>query len=194
MLRTILLGFSRLTDFKGRDGHLAFWPYAFTVMGLLAVIGTAAFAPTFAEAMNRMQRFALDHPDQATVSATATSYSIQIRGSHPELAPDFRGIVAASAVGLVAAVILLAGAVVRRLHDRNRTGLWGLGPIPFAIVAMVAFPRLADQFGRVGGPDLRLFFALFLNNWLYLAALALLAFLLWGDGTPGPNRFGPPPA
>ena len=46
-------------------------------------------------------------------------------------------------------------------------------------------PRLMER---------RLFFLLFLNNLLYLVALASLIVLLVLGGTAGPNRFGPEPA
>ena len=63
-------------------------------------------------------------------------------------------------------------------------------PIPFIVFALVAMPKLFDQVSQVGTPDLRLFFAIFFNNILYIATLVFLIVLLCGDSTKGENRFG----
>lgn len=93
------------------------------------------------------------------------------------------------AVTLIAAV----GVVARRLHDRGRGGSW--------LIVFVAAPSglAALSIWLVEGPaDLDF-------RWAVPTALAMsllsLALNIWGfveigllRGTPGPNRFGPPPA
>jgi uncharacterized membrane protein YhaH (DUF805 family) len=193
MIKAILRGLKSLTVFSGRDNPSQFWPYAGFVL-LLAFIGFGASAlPEISRSMQAMQRFAVQHPELANVQSTPTSYSVQIDGYHPELMPDFTMIIRGLIVGIVLAVILLAAAVVRRLHDRGRSGLWGLLPLPFLGVACAMLPRLFSSFSATDGPPLPLFFGLVVNNFLYLAALAILAVTLAGQGADEANRFGAPP-
>jgi uncharacterized membrane protein YhaH (DUF805 family) len=150
--------------------------------------------PEMSASMERMQRFAEEHPDQATVEQGPGSYSITIHGHHPELMPDFSRMMSLIVVGFVVIIFLLAAAVVRRLHDRGKSGAWGLMPIPFIVFASVAMPMLFNQFSQGGTPDLSLFFALFFNNMLYLASLVFLIVLLCGASAKGENHYGPEPA
>jgi uncharacterized membrane protein YhaH (DUF805 family) len=102
--------------------------------------------------------------------------------------------VAVGSITVAATVVLLAAAVARRLHDRNRRGYWGLLPLPFLAAGLALMPGIFER-AAAGReiPDPRLFLALVLNNLVYLAALGFLIVLLAGPGTTGPNRFGPPP-
>jgi len=193
MFRSILRGFMKLAVFSGRDRPSRFWPYAAVAVGIAFVGGGVIVIPIFFGAFARMQAFATAHPDQATVTATPGSYSIQIHGHHPELMPDFSAFFGGVGLTFAIAVGLLAAAVARRLHDAGRSGLWGLPPVLFVIVALVLFPRLFAGFDSSEGPDLGLFFLLFANNALYLGSLGLLVILLAGRSTPRPNRFGAPP-
>lgn len=194
MIRSILRDFTRLASFSGRQDRASFWAYLCIVVVIAMACGATVALPAVLTTFEGMQRFAAEHPDQATVVATPNSYSIQIHGDHPELMADFGGVIAGGALTLAVAVVLLAAAVARRLHDTGRPGFLGLMPLPFAATAMVFFPRLFDPFADGGEPDLGLFLALFANNMLYIGALGLLGFLVALDGTAGPNRYGPPPA
>jgi len=178
----------RLADFRGRETRDHFWPYAFTVMGLAAAALFAVMIPGMTRSMERMREFARTHPDQATVTSGPGQYSISIEGNHPELMPDFGPMLQAVDALFVIAVLLLAAAVTRRLHDRGLRGWWGLLPLPFVAYSLTAMPRFfADPAG-----DLRGFFLIFASNFLYLASLGILALLLSGKTRPA-NRFGPPP-
>jgi uncharacterized membrane protein YhaH (DUF805 family) len=97
-------------------------------------------------------------------------------------------------IGCALAVLLLAAAVTRRLHDRGRRGWWGLAPLPFLVVGMTVFPRLfkTTLAGEMTPDSMRLFGLMFANNLLYLGSLGLLIFLLAGASQPNANRFGPP--
>jgi uncharacterized membrane protein YhaH (DUF805 family) len=78
---------------------------------------------------------------------------------------------------------LAAGA--RRLHDTNRSGWWQLIVwVPYAIV-LVLRPATGSTFGAVALAGIVALIAL-------ICAIVLLVFLLL-PGTPGDNRFGPPP-
>ena len=111
--------FRRLASFSGREDRASFWPYAAFVFGLSMVGMFAVMIPAMAESMRKMQNFAAEHPDQATVTSGPGQYSISIEGNHPELMPDTGGMITAISIILLIAVMLYAAAVVRRLHDRG---------------------------------------------------------------------------
>jgi uncharacterized membrane protein YhaH (DUF805 family) len=113
-----------------------------------------------------MQRFAAEHPDQATVTQGPSGYAIEVQGNHPELFPDMTPFFTVMQVGCALAVVLLAAAVTRRLHDRGRRGWWGLPPLPFLLVGMTAFPRFFNSTlaGEMTPDAMKLFGLLFANN------------------------------
>jgi uncharacterized membrane protein YhaH (DUF805 family) len=187
-------GFTGLLRFSGRDPAGRFWPYVGVVIGLFFAAAAATMGPIMNGAFARMQAFAAEHPDQATVTRGPGSYSIQIHGNHPELMLDVTPFFTVMQIGCAVAVLLLAAAVTRRLHDRGRRGWWGLVPLPFLVVGMTAFPRLfkTTLAGEMTPDSLRVFGLMFANNLLYLGSLALLVILLAGASQPNANRFGPP--
>lgn len=192
MFKSIGHNLAGLVRFSGRDARETFWPYALVLFGLSLVAMALVFIPSFVETMTRMQRFAAEHPELTTVTRGPGSTSMQIRGSHPELMPDFTGAMnGMTAVALIFAA-LVAAAVTRRLHDRGSTGAWGLLPLLFLVIGAVLMPGEMQGF-RTGAPNLAGFFLLFFNNLLYLASLGWLLFLLARDGTAGPNRYGEDP-
>lgn len=192
MIRSILRDFTRLAQFGGREGRAEFWAFAIACLSIGFAIGAVIVMPAMSAAFSEMQRFAVEHPDQATIVTSPTSYEIQIEGSHPELLPDVDVVVAGAGMFGGLAIVLLAAAVARRLHDCGRSSLWGLLPLPFIGTALLLSPKLWASFEVGGEPDLRLFFALFANNILYLGSLGLLGVLLAGQGQAGDNRFGGP--
>jgi uncharacterized membrane protein YhaH (DUF805 family) len=193
MFGSIGRGFAGVLRFSGRDSRGQFWPYALFLVLLNFAAAAALITPLIFETIARMQRFAAEHPELTTVESGPGQYSIRIEGHHPELMPDMSAIAIGSAVLTVVTAALLAAAVTRRLHDRDRRGWWGLMPLPFLLLAAGLMPRIFESFGRGEPPQVGLFLGLFLNNALYLATLAALIVLLVGAGTPGPNRFGEPP-
>lgn len=190
MIGSIRAGLGGLVTFSGRDGRSRFWPYAGFIVLLMFVGVGAAVLPTMADFFAKMQRFAAEHPDQATVQSSPGSYSIQIEGNHPELTPDFGPIIGWMGVMVAAAVALLAAAVTRRLHDRGRSGLWGLMPLPFLIYSLTMMAKVFSSFDNPNGPNLGLFFSVFFSNLLYMAGLVTLIVLLAGDSAKDENRFG----
>ena len=182
-------GLSGLTRFSGRDGRGRFWPYALAVVGVTFVVLSVGMAATMSAMLVDMQAFAVAHPDQAVITTGPGSYSIQIEGDTPGLALNFTPMAAAMGAGVSLAVLLLAAATTRRLHDSGRRGYWGLLPLPFLIVGISAFPRLMAE-GDAASTGL--FLALFVNNLIYLGTLVLLVVLLTQRSNTGGNRFGPP--
>jgi uncharacterized membrane protein YhaH (DUF805 family) len=184
---SILGHFRRLLDFSGRESRASFWPYTAVVFAITMVGGMAVMLPGMMDMFDRMQQFAIDNPDQATITQGPGHYSITIEGHHPELMPDLGAMVGGIAFVSVVAIALLAAAVTRRLHDRGSRGLWGLLPVPFLFSGFYLMPRMF----RMSEPDMELFGLLFANNAVYLASLGFLAYLLASPGNPDANRFGP---
>jgi uncharacterized membrane protein YhaH (DUF805 family) len=187
-------GFTGLVRFSGRDPGRRFWPYAGVVIGLVIAGMATLIVPITSQSFERMQRFAVEHPDQATVTQGPGSYSIEIQGNHPELMPDMTPFFAVLRISVVVAVLLLAAAVTRRLHDRGRRGWWGLPPVVFLVGGLALFPRLFQSMlsGEMTPDVMKLFGLMFANNLLYLGSLVLLIVLLSGASQPSENRFGPP--
>jgi uncharacterized membrane protein YhaH (DUF805 family) len=195
MLAAIQHNLGRLANFSGRDTRSQFWPWAGCVVGGVALVWFVAAGSVMATAVSKMTAFAEAHPEQATVTSVGGSTSIEIEGYHPEFVPDF-GVLFWILGGIVAVtVVLLAAAVARRLHDRGRSAFWGLAPLPFLAFGLTVMPMMMSEVViGVGEPDMRLFFAIFLNNICYLAVLLTLIIQLSGAGQPEANRFGPPTA
>lgn len=180
-----------LLRFSGRSSRAQFWPYAGVLLALTMVALQLAMLPAISRSMARMRSYAVQDPANVTETIGPGSYSIQVRGNHPDLMPDFAAFMPALAAIAAIFILLIAAAAARRLHDSNLRGWWGLLPLPFLTFAMVMMPRVFAEFGSASEPGLDIFFLLFANNVLYLASLAVVALLLIRPGTRGDNRFGP---
>lgn len=190
IVESISFNLRNLPNFRGRETRGRFWPYAALVIALTVVTGYLVMLPEFTASLARMRQFAMAHPDQATVETSGDGYSISIRGFHPELMPDIGAMLPGLGLVAVAAIVLLAAAVTRRLHDRGRRGWWGLLPLPFLAVGFLMMDRMFQQ----GTFDPAFFAALVINNLIYLGSLLLLIVQLAGERQPGDNRYGPDPA
>jgi len=194
MLRNLVSHLAQLWRFNGREGVAAFWTYAmFVIIGLLWAM-MAAMMPVMARMMAKASEIARSHPEDVTVSSGPGNFSVQIHGYHPELQPDFSDMTGAMMPIMVVAIILLAAAVTRRLHDGGRRGWWGLLPLPFLFAGLYLMPRISTAMMAAPNPDLTAFFALFVNNVVYLALLGLLIYFLIKPGDGLANRYGEPPA
>ena len=186
-------GFRRLADFRGRDRRGRFWPYALVVAVLLYVGMAAAMIPMMSGFFEEATRYAAENPEQVTVTAGPGQYWVQIHDPDAELMPDMSGLFWAVRLVFVAAGVLLAAAVTRRLHDTGRPGWWGLPPLVFGGVASILFPWVMERLMQSDEAALGPFFLLFANNVFYMISLIGLIVLLCLRGTPGPNRYGPEP-
>jgi uncharacterized membrane protein YhaH (DUF805 family) len=194
MLRNLLNHLTQLWRVTGREGVKAFWTYAmFVIMGLFGAM-VAVMIPFMARFSANAAEIAKTHPEDVSITQGPGHYSVQVRGNHPELIPDFAALAVAMLPIMLLAVMLLAAAVSRRLHDRGLSGIWGLLPLPFLVTSLVMMPRIAGQMTAMQGPDMTAFFTLFVNNMIYLATLGLLVFLLLKPGDAAANRYGAPPA
>lgn len=165
-MQFLTLALTRLTDFSGRDPRRLFWPYAGVVFALMMIVMGMVNASIMAGALAMMQA---------------------------DRAPDFSGMVLATAGEIAVVVALLAAAVVRRLHDTGRPGYWGLAPLPFVIFSLFGFYNLLRDFGEPGQDVPPLFFPVFFSNMLYMVALVTLIVLLALPTKADANRYGAPP-
>lgn len=177
--------FAKLFDFSGREDRASFWPYAAVVLGITMAAGMIIFVPVMMRAMHAMQDYAAQHPEQATVTSGPGQYSVSIKGFPPELIPSGPLILFVT-VTFGLAILLYAAAVVRRLHDCGRPGVWGLMPLPFIIYSSAQILRM---FAAPTEPDMILFWSVGVSHLLYLATLIWLIVLLAAPSEPAPNRY-----
>jgi uncharacterized membrane protein YhaH (DUF805 family) len=171
--------------FSGRDSRGLFWPWAIFVFLLMQAASMLVMIPVmfggFMRVIQAVQKEDFSSgagPDPAAVErATAQMFA----GLGWLWIPT----------ALIDAIIvaLLAAAVTRRLHDRDRTALWGLLPLPFMVIGVAFMP---DTFAFAvapaePSPAMKL---LLLQAPFFWGSLLWLCFLLAGEGTKGPNRFG----
>jgi len=94
------------------------------------------------------------------------------------------------------AVLLLAAAITRRLHDRGLSGRWALVPAGLYAVWVTVFLRV---FGSIWSDNAAndevgfaiIFMGLFLTGILLQLSMISLVVVLALKGKLGPNRFGP---
>lgn len=171
--------FKRLFDFNGREDRASFWPYAAVAFILIMGAGMIIFVPMMSRAMHEMQQFAVQHPDQTTVTSGPGQYSISVRGNHPEFMSG-RSVALYLAVTFGLAILLYAAAVVRRLRDRGKSGFWGLMPLPFILYSSIQMPRMFASVVGNTPPEMAMFFSIFFSNLLYIVTLIWLIVLLAG--------------
>lgn len=171
-----------LLRFSGRDPRWLFWPYAIALFILLTVAAYLLMIPmmfdVMREAFTQAARPPADPAPQIVLPAAAME--------------RWRGMVWPAQLAQLIFALLVAAAVARRLHDRDRTGLWGFLPVPFALLAVVLAPRAFDAFAKPV-PDFSSWGVIILNNLALYAALILFIILLAQRGTVGPNRYGEEP-
>jgi len=190
MTQTVTLRqhFAKLFDFSGREDRASFWPYAALAFGIIMIAGMLIFIPTTMGAIQAMQQFAVEHPEQVTTVSGPGQYSISVQGDHPAFMP-VGSIVLYLVVTFGLAILLYAAAVVRRLRDSGKSGAWGLIPLPFILYSSVQMSRVFAMIGTGGRPDMTLFMSIFVSNLLYIVSLLGLIVLLAWRSEPEPNRF-----
>ena len=171
-----------------------FWPYAITVVLVLYGLGTLFGFWVYFEMLQRLGVAIWDgdviYTDAQTEDFLAFFEEV------------FRVAIPYAAISMALHVVPLAAAIVRRLHDTGRTGLWVLMPLPFGLYGLYAMERLfayVPRLIRAEGQDPAVFAFMAEFTWAFGAALLWLAALIWlivflcGRGQPQENRYGPPP-
>lgn len=181
---------ARLFQLGGRSSPTQFWPYMIVMIVLQILATSVPVTWVVNESFTNIRRFAAEHPDQATVIQGPDHYSVEIDGYHPELMPGMQDFAITAGVILLLFLLLTGPAMVRRLHDSNRSGWWLLPTLVTLVIGLAGTPLLVNGGLNGGDPSLFLFGLLLLNNLVYLASLLVMLLLLIADGTPGPNRYG----
>jgi len=138
--------------FDGRDSREEFWPFCATMFGGWLAIGNLCFVAVFISTSTRDRR---------------------------DVIAPFVVLTVLSAVVLVA---LLAAAVARRLHDRQRSGVWGAAPLVPAAVCIVLIATVLRTYDQDSGPGL--FLVAFGADLIYFATLIALIIELARPGIP----------
>jgi uncharacterized membrane protein YhaH (DUF805 family) len=171
-MNEIFSNLKQLANFKGRERRARFWPYVGMVLVAVILISGIGMSVLMAGVFE---------------SAPPANGE-----THSDFLASMRWMFLMNALTLAAAVLLLAAAVSRRLHDSGIRGYWGLLPVPFMIVAATVMPQLfANVLGS--GDVMPWFPVLFLNNALYMATIVTLIVLLCRPTAKGPNKYGDEP-
>ena len=183
--------FRKLATFHGREDRASFWPYAALVLAIVMVAGTLAAVPTVVPMMRDVPQsnVQLADPDHVAESYGLNDLSAPALDNGSHWLPSAGSIAAYLAATLGMAVLLYAAAVVRRLHNRGKSGWWGALPLPFICYSSVQIPRMFGSLVQGGEPDTGLFFSIVVSNLLYLLALGTLIVLLVGASDPEPNGY-----
>jgi uncharacterized membrane protein YhaH (DUF805 family) len=171
--------FKRITDFSGRSTRPQFWPFMFLMYAAQQVASYIVLMP-FLEQIEALGKV---NPDADTL---------------PPLTIDFAGLMQnmmlLSAISFVVFTIPLAGALVRRLHDTNRSGYWAL---PSLILAIISFAFMAYALPQLKSLTLDTVMGL-IGPFMIIGVLAmvmsitLIVFCIQ-DGTVGTNDYGSDP-
>ena len=174
---SIAYNLRRLIDFRGRESQILFWPYAGFIYGLTTVVTTGlTMFPIMETTMRAMQQVAA----AANQGGNAEPAFIK---SPEMLMPDMSGLaIPIIAVDLLA-IALLASAIVRRLHDKDRSGFWALLPLPTTLLGLALMPASLDEMFVTGREPSPLLALVMLNNVVSFGLLILLVVMLVGKGS-----------
>ena len=177
-----------LADFSGRDTPGQFWPWAIFLFLLSMAAGLLLFVPVLADMFVRIERYLREHPEGFPEQPGGAPATLP-----PELMPDMSAMLVPMAVVNLLFAMLLAAAVVRRLHDRDWSGWWALLPVPFMVYSQFQGSKAATMMMR-GTSDPAVLMPAQLNGLFYWIAVIALVVILVQQGTSGTNRFGPEPS
>lgn len=178
-----------LGTIRGRDRLGTYWPYTLLVYGISVVAGIALSAPIMLGAM-RSAMTAINNA--ASAGGRVDQAALQNEMMHAMLT-QMAGLLPYQIALSAALIILLTAATVRRLHDRNWSGLWVLLPVAGQIASLAAV--LVSNHAIAAGADIaRITQISQLVNALVLIGDIVVFIQLVQAGSPGDNRFGPPPA
>lgn len=192
-MKAIAGGFTRLLQFSGRDQRGTFWPYAGLIFSLAFCLIPVAMWPGMEGFTRTAFEIAEASPQDVSITVGTGGSSIAVRGDHPEIEPHITRMMLGVAAVVGVAALLLAAAVVRRLHDVGRSGLWALAPLIFLCSGIGGMTWVMPRFmaGEPGADAMGGFLLLFANNLLYMASLATLIVFLALPSRRTDNRWGP---
>lgn len=189
-----------LIDFQGRENRQPFWLWILIVYIVQFVIMVIAMIPIMTSWFDQMMPALQQDPHRFNNDPQAM---MQL------MVPMMQNMITMTVVGALLFFILSAAAVVRRLHDSNRSGWWALPYYAMQVVSPVFmlsfFPRYFTLMASVkpGSPPdmtnpafqqaMQSMTLMSLVNLLGFGILVMMIVLLVLPGTVGPNRFGDDP-
>jgi uncharacterized membrane protein YhaH (DUF805 family) len=182
ILSSIRYGFAGVARFSGRDANRLFWPWAGFIFLLTQAAAMLVILPAMFDGIVRMAE-TISREDFARDPAAADQLAAQMMAGLGWLWMPM-------AVIEAVAILLLAAAVTRRLHDRDRTASWGLLPLPFVAIGLAFMPE-AFALGVSPARPHPMLALMYASSALFWGSLLLVGWLLAGAGTDGPNRYGP---
>ncbi|WP_068075802.1 DUF805 domain-containing protein [Novosphingobium lentum] len=191
MFEAVKYGLRNLMRFDGRDTRQTFWLYVLFLYLVSFLVSILFAVPMVVQAaligIRSAQQSGAD--DAAVQTAIMTSVGSMMK---PML---YIGL--GSGIGFL---VLLAASLVRRLHDSNLSGWFGLVPAGFQALSLIQLPlqmdRVSTAMSRVEahtGQSVTMTtqWPGAILGWAPLIALVLVASR---RSTPGPNRYGQEPA
>lgn len=188
ILASIRYNSARVLTFSGRETRALFWPWAIFLFIVMMAVGMLLWMPIMYDMFGRMARYLAEHPEGLPEPSYPGAPMLP-----PELMPDLSILGLPMAVVSLLFALLLAASVVRRLHDRDKSGWWGLMPVPFMAYGQIMGPEAAAMMMSGGMPNSPAMLLVMLNNLLYWIAAIILIVMLAQAGTSGPNGYGPEP-
>jgi uncharacterized membrane protein YhaH (DUF805 family) len=186
IIASIRHGLAGILRFSGRDSRKQFWPYAIFLFLAATLLSYLAMLPELAGTMGRIFTIVAEQENRELAPHELEALLLEVM-------PNFERLMLATMVIDIVAVALLAAAVVRRLHDCDRRGLWGLIPLPSFALGFAIAPLAFEAIRHPARPDTNMMMLPMLNSVLTWGLIIFLVVLLAREGTKGPNRFGPEP-
>jgi uncharacterized membrane protein YhaH (DUF805 family) len=192
-----------LFDFQGRENRQPFWLWILIVYIVQLVVMAIAMIPLMTSWFDQMMPMMQGDPQRFDNDPQAV---IQL------MMPMMQNMITMTVVSAVLFFILTAAAVVRRLHDSDRSGWWSAPYYAMQIVSPIFmasfFPRYFSMMASMSAtkpgspPDfnnpafqqaMQSMTLMSLVNILSFAILVMMIVFLVLPGTVGPNRFGDDP-
>jgi uncharacterized membrane protein YhaH (DUF805 family) len=180
-----------LFDFGGRDARQTFWFWFLFLFILNIAIGMAMSLPMTISAMSTAFEGARTGDPAAAQAAMMN-----------QMADSMRPLIVGGIIIGLFNVVMMAAALVRRLHDSGKSGVWAAltGAIYLASLALSWFTAdeivaMMREAAAAGGPQTGLGMPVQLGWQSLLGYVPMIMVIVVGvlGSDPGPNRYGEEP-
>lgn len=189
-----------LIDFQSRENRQPFWLWILIVYIVQFAVMLIAMVPIMTSWFDQMM---------PAMQADPHRFDNDPQAMMQLMVPMMQNVMTMAVVSATLFFVLSAAAVVRRLHDSNRSGWWSFPYYAMQVVSPVFmlsfFPRYFTMMASLqpgSQPDMtnpalqqamQSMALMSLVNLLAFAVLVMMIVLLVLPGTVGPNRFGDDP-
>lgn len=170
-LANLHMHLTNLANFNGRETRAQFWPWVGVLVASVMIVSMLIMS-------------------QLVMPVMLTAVSVE------DITGAMTGFTIAMACIGGVAVVLLASAVARRLHDAGKPVWIGLLPLPFLAFGLFWFMRIISTMfvaDEMGSEYMSSFMLGFFNNIVYMGTLVFLVVCLAQGSEPCENRHGPQP-